>query len=362
MIQDVGQRGRRSSRGERLRSAGRGPRPAMAPVLEHLEGRRLLSFYTGPTANRPVLSQAGLFQIQVAGSGVVKVHPAANGGIDLSVFGTTADSTVTITQIRPRWHFANQFLPIRKLTVTSGQLGALNAPQVELTGTMTPLNNPVADLTLGKVGPSARVDVNGSVGVMTVAAINLGPTGHVAIAGALNTADLTDSMTVGSLTIDGGRFVVGQDSLAPIVVTGNMTISHDGLFGIGRDLDGSLSVSGNLVLDTGGQLAVGRNASDLTVTGNLIVNPSGSGIVVGGALAGITIDGYFQGQGGMAAPQFFDLGVGQTLDGLTILGANASLDGLINANIRAGSTISGENIVYGQVNSTIQPNTPPPAT
>jgi hypothetical protein len=182
------------------------------------------------------------------------------------------------------------------------------------------------------------------------------------ISGALNTADLTSSMTIGGMTIDGGRFVVGQDSLAPILVTGNMTISRDGVFGIGRDLDGSLSVRGNLELDTGGQLFVGRNASDVTVTGNLIVNPSGSGIVVGGALASVTVDGFFQGQGGTAAPKFFDLGVGQTLNGLTILGANASLDGLINANIRAGSSISGVNIVYGQVNSTIQPNTPPPAT
>ena len=105
------------------------------------------------------------------------------------------------------------------------------------------------------------------------------------ISGQLNTNDLTGSMTIGSFNIDGGRFVIGDDSIAPIAVTGNMTISHDGLFSVGRDLDGSLSVNGNLELDTGGQIFVGRNLCDLTVNGNLIVNPTGSGIVVNGALS-----------------------------------------------------------------------------
>jgi len=37
------------------------------PILEALEARELLSFYNGPSANRPVISSAGLFQIQVSG-------------------------------------------------------------------------------------------------------------------------------------------------------------------------------------------------------------------------------------------------------------------------------------------------------
>jgi hypothetical protein len=168
-------------------------------------------------------------------------------------------------------------------------------------------------------------------------------------------------MMIGGMTIDGGRFAIGQDSLAPITITGNMTISHNGTFSVGRDLDGELQVNGNLKLDTGGQLFVGRNLSSLTVTGNVIVNPAGSGIVVVGTLGGVTVDGIFQGQGGTAAPTFFDLGVGLNLNGLTILGGNKSLNGLINANIRAGGSISGVDIVFGSVNSTIQPNTPLPA-
>jgi hypothetical protein len=342
------------------RSRPRGRRHAIAPAFEYLEGRQLLSSFTGPSRVRPVHSSAGDFLIQVGGSGLVKVHPAGHGAIDLVAFGTTAETTITVTLVRPRWHFAGQLLPIRTLTVTSGQLGGLDAAPVELVGTMTPLNNTVANLVLGEIGPKARVDIDGSVGDMTASAIDLGPTGHVVVSGALNTADLTGSMQIGGLTIDGGRFVIGQDSLAPISVAGNMTISHNGIFSVGRDLDGSLQVNGNLTLDSGGQLFVGRNLSNLTVTGNLRVNPTGSGIVVDGALGGVTVDGTFQGQGGTAAPTFFDLGVGLNLTGLTILGGNKSLNGLINSNIRAGGTISGVDIAYGTVNSTIQPNTPLP--
>jgi hypothetical protein len=307
-----------------------------------------------------VHARAGDFLIQVGGPGLVKVHPTAHGAIDLSAFGTTSDSTITITLVRARWHAPGQLLPIHKLTVTSGQLGSLIAAPVELTGAMTRLNNTVSNLELGELGPGARVDINGSVGKMTVSSVDLGPKGHVLIAGALNTSDVTDSMTIGGMTIDGGRFAIGQDSLAPISVTGNMTISRNGVFSVGRDLDGSLSVSGNLELDSGGQLFVGRNLKELNVTGNVIVNPTGSGIVVNGELAGVTVQGSFQGQGGTAAPTFFDLGVGLNLNGLTINGADMNQNGLINANIRAGGSISGVEIIYGKVYSTIQPNTPPP--
>ena len=284
----------------------------------------------------------------------------AHGAIGLSAFGTTTDSTITVSLVRPRWHAAAELLPIHSLTVTSGLLGGLDASAAELTGAMTPLNNTVSTLELGGIGPGAQIVVNGSVSEMTVALVDLGPSGRVVISGALNTADLAGPMTIGGITIDGGRFVIGQDSLAPISVTGNMDISQDGLFSVGRDLDGGLTVNGNLELDTGGQLMVGRNLSDLTVNGNVIVNPTGSGIVVNGALNGLTVNGIFQGQGGTSAPTFFDLGVGLNFTGLTINGGNKAQNGLINANIRAGGSISGVDIAYGTVNSTIQPFTPPP--
>ena len=335
-------------------------RSKWAPTLEPLEGRRLLSFYTGPSAVRNIIASGGVFQIQVEGPGLIKVHPAAKGAIDLSAFGTNPDTTLSISQVRPRYHFASQLLSIHKLTVTSGQLGGLDASAAQLTGIMTPLTNTMAKFTLGQLGPRAQVHIVGSVGEMTVSNINLGPTGVVSISGGLNTAQLTGSMTIGSINLEGGRFLIGQDSVAPILIQDSMTISQDGLFSVGRDLDGSLTVNGNLELDSGGQLMVGRNLANLTVNGNVIVNPSGSGIVVNGVLGGVVVAGIFEGQGGTATPTAFDLGVGLNLNGLTIVGGNTSLNGLINANIRAGGSISGVNIVYGTVNSTIQPNTPPP--
>jgi hypothetical protein len=336
-------------------------RRALAPALEPLEGRLMLSaFFTGPSANRPVHSNGGAFLIQVSGPGVVKVRPAGRSGIDLRAFGTTDATTLNITQIRPRWHFPSQLLVLHEVRITSGQLGGLNAGVAELSGKMTTINNTLNTLELGEIGPNAQIDVNGNVGTMSVSQVDLGPTGSVVVSGAVNTDDLSGSMTIGGLTIDGGRLVIGQDSFAPIVVTDNMTISHNGLFSVGRDLDGSLTVDGNLELDSGGQLFVGRNLSGLRVNGDLIVNPSGSGIVVNGALNGVSVTGIFQGQGGTSAPTFFDLGVGLNLSGLTISGANLSQNGLINANIRAGGSITGVDIAYGNVNSTIQPNTPPP--
>jgi hypothetical protein len=307
-----------------------------------------------------VVSPAGAFLVQVSGSGVVKVHPAAQGAIDLTAYGTTAATTITITQTRSRLHFPNQLLSIHNLIVKSGQLGSLEAAPAELTGRMTPLTNSVDTLDLGALGPKAQVDINGSVGTMSVSSIDLGPTGHVEILGDLNSFDQLGPMTIGAINLDGGRFEIGRDSLESIAIAGDMTVTHDGQFAIGRDQNGSFTVNGSLRLQSGGQVRVGRNLGSLTVNGNLIVNPSGSGIAVNGALDGLTVNGFFQGQGGTTAPSAIDLGVGLNLSNLTILGAVPGQGGLINANIRAGGTISNVNIAYGSLDSTIRPNSPPP--
>ena len=55
-----------------------------------------------------------------------------------------------------------------------------------------------------------------------------------------------------------------------------------------------------------------------------------------GVLGDMVVEGLFQGQGGTAAPTFFDLGVGLTINGFSILGGNTAQNSLINANIRAG--------------------------
>jgi hypothetical protein len=337
------------------------------PILEALEARELLSFFNGPSANRPVISSAGLFQIQVSGPGVVNVRPAAQGMIDVIAYGTTAGTILNITQTQPRFHFPNQFLLIHNLIVRSGQLGGLEAAPAELKGRITPLANAVSTLDLGALGPKSQVEINGNVTAMNLGSVALGPTGHVAIAGDLTPGSSSSQsspatlggVTIGTMSLDGGRFAIGRDALEPVTIQGDLTILHNGQLAIGRDATSPLTVNGSVQLNSGGQIFIGRNLDNLAVGGNLLVSPSGSGIAIGGALNGLTVGGYFQGQGGTSAPSVFDLGVGLNLNNLTILGGVPGQGGLINANIRAGGSISNVNIVYGSVNSTIQPNTPP---
>ena len=125
-------------------------------ALECLEGRQLLSVYTGPSTVRRVQSSGGTFSIAVSGPGAIKENFAGRSGIDLSAFGTTSATTITITQIRPRWHFPSQYLGLSKVKITSGQLGGLDAGFCELNGKMTPLNNTMSTLELGTMAPRLR--------------------------------------------------------------------------------------------------------------------------------------------------------------------------------------------------------------
>ena len=49
-----------------------------APALEALEHRRLLSGYTGPSRNLPVLAPSGAYMIQVSGPGAYGLDPVAS--------------------------------------------------------------------------------------------------------------------------------------------------------------------------------------------------------------------------------------------------------------------------------------------
>jgi hypothetical protein len=338
-----------------------------APGIEPLETRQLLSFYTGPSANRPVLARGGAFLVQVTGPGLVKVHQAGHGSIELVAFGTDTTSTITISQTQPRYHYSNRLLAIRKLVIVSGQLNTLDAPAAELTGKMSALTLPLNTLDLGALGPQGQIDVSGGVEDFDVNTVDLGPTGHVNLTAGPDNSGTAQSFTVGTMTLDGSQFEIGGDAGATLSIVGNLTASRDGELSVGRDALGGITVGGSVELDSGGQINIGRNVSSLFINGNLIVSPtspgvpSGSGISIGGALSNFVVGGYFQGQGGKATPTAFDLGVGLSITGLTIQGGLSGVGGLINANIRAGNSISDVSIPYGSVNSTIQPNTPPPS-
>ena len=321
------------------------------PVVEPLEGRQLLALFTGFSHVRNIPTNSGVYSLQIDGPGVLKTQPAGGGSFDVKVLGTTDASTLTITQVRPRLHVANNLMSIDNLTIRSRQIGGILAGPVELDGAMSPLSSSVGTLEFGALGPGAQIDVNGRVGTMDVGSVNLGPGGHVAITGDLNGAfqslgqsSTTTGMTIASMNLDGGQFVIGGDSLEPISIAGDLSLSHNGLFAIGRDQTGTLSVGGSVIIDSGGQLSVGRNLAALTVGGNVQIDPGASGIVVGGDLDAMSVGGYLRGQGSATA---IDLGVGLNLNGLTVLGGGANQGGIQSANINVGKSISNLDVLHG---------------
>lgn len=335
-------------------------RPARArhgttkPVLESLEGRQLLALFTGFSHVRNIPTNSGVYSLQINGRGVLKTQPAGGGSFDVKVLGTTNASTLTITQVRPRFHAANKLMSIDNLIIRSGQIGSILASPVELDGAMTLLSSSVGTLKFGALGPGAQIDVNGSVGTMDVGSVNLDPGGHVVITGDLNGAfqslgqssTTATGMTIASMNLDGGQFVIGGDSLEPITIAGDLSLSHNGLFAIGRDQTETLSVGGSVIIDAGGQLRVGRNLlAALTVGGNVLIGPGASGIVVEGDLDAVNVDGYFSGQGSATA---IDLSVGLNLNRLTVQG-NGSVNpgGIQSANINVGKNISELDVSHG---------------
>jgi len=324
------------------------------PVLESLEGRQLLALFTGFSHVRHIPTNSGVYSLQIGGPGVLKTQPAGRGSFDVKVLGTTDTSTLTITQVRPRFHVANNLMSIDKLIIRSGQIGSIQAGPVELDGAMTPINSDVGTLKFGALGPGAQINVNGSVGTMDVGSVNLGPGGHVVTTGDVNgsfqslspSSTTTTAMTIANMNLDGGQFTIGRDSLGPISIAGDLSLSHNGLFAIGPDQTGTLSVGGSVIIDSGGQLNVGGNLAALTVGGNVLVNPGASGIVVGGDLDAMNVGGYFRGQGSTTA---IDLGVGLNLNSLTVEGGGTSTSpgGIQSANINVGKNISDLDVSHG---------------
>ena len=213
--------------------------------------------------------------MELTGGGVLKTMPAGGGAISLNVLGTTGSSTLTITQVRPRFHLPNRPLVVRNLNIKSGEIGNIIAAPVVLNGVMSPLVGGLSTFDVGALGPRAQVSIGGSVGSMSVGAVDLGPGGSVVIAGDLNGAGGNGSMTVDTMNIDGGQFIIGRDSMASITVAGDMHLSHNGLFAVGRDQLGAFSIDGSLLIDNGGVFQIGRNFSSLTVNGNIQVAPHG---------------------------------------------------------------------------------------
>ncbi|WP_148593838.1 hypothetical protein [Aquisphaera giovannonii] len=327
-----------------------------------------MTVFTGFSHVRHVATRQGVYSLSLDGPGVLKTSPAGRGAFDVTLLGTSQSSKLTIGLVRPRFHTEVGLMSVRNLAVRTGQIGDIVADVASLGGRLTPLTSSVNTLDFGALGRAAQIDVAGSVASMRLGSIDLGPTGHVVIAGDVNggavdqalssssssTAKVTPAMTVQTFRLDGGRFLIGRDSSAPIVVNGDMALSHNGLFSVGRDQGALMTVHGSLVLDTGGVISVGRNLTSIKVDGDLLVNPTSSGIQVGGDLGvrdtGLTVGGFFRGQGSASA---IDLSVGLNLNGLTILGGAPNQGGLRSANISVGKNLNDLNVQHGIFDSYI---------
>ncbi len=272
--------------------------------------------------------------MQIDGPGVLKTQPAGHGSFDVIVLGTTDASTLTITQVRPRFHVANGPMSIDNLTIRSGQIGSILASPVELDGALSPLSSDVGTLDFGALGPGARIDVNGGVSTMNVGSV--GSSARIDVSGGVST------MNVGSV-----------GSSAQIDVNGSVGTMDVGSVGSSAQIDVNGSVGtmdvGSVNLGPGGHVVIAGDLNSLTVTGNLLVNPGSGGIVVGGNLNGLTVNGFFQGQGTSA----IDLSVGLDLTNFTVLGGGSNLGGVRSANIAVGKDIAGLDIQHGIFNSLI---------
>ncbi|MFO0891646.1 MAG: hypothetical protein U0790_21185 [Isosphaeraceae bacterium] len=295
---------------------------------------------------RNVPSRSGVFSLALDGPGILKTTPAGNGAFNVRVLGTTEDSTLTIAQVRPRYHAVSGLLPIRNISIQSGEIGGINAGAVLLNGSMTPLDSSPSLISFGALGPNAQIDVRGSVGAMAFGEVALGPGGHVVIAGDLTGTGSSGGagLSVGEMTLQAGQFVIGRDALAPVAIAGDVRLSENGLFSVGRDLAGTLDVGGSVVLDAGGEILVGRNLGGMTVNGDVLVNPQAAGILVNGNMGRTRINGIFRGQG---SPSNIDLAVGLNLNGLEVVGGTANQGSIQDANISVGKSLSGLNAAHG---------------
>jgi hypothetical protein len=312
-----------------------------------MEGRQLLSVYTGFSSVRPIVTKSAVYQIAVTGGGFVETRAEAPGIVDIKLVGSTPSSTLSVNLVRSRGHFTNGVLGIGRLVVRSGQLGAIQALNTaDLLGPVSPLNNAVQTIQLDAIGPNANLDVQGSLGSLQVArGILLGPNGSIHVAG-----NLAGPLQVGGpVILNGGSITVGNDVTGPVNIAGDLNVNSNGVFSVGRDLANGIVVGGNLILDSGGNLTVGRTLGSLTVNGDVTVKPTGGAISVGGDMNGLTVNGAFQGKGNSNA----DLNVGLNLHNLTVLGGGANQGGLQKANINVGKQIVGLNVPHGIFDSLI---------
>ena len=132
-------------------------------------------------------------------------------------------------------------------------------------------------------------------------------TGGVTQMGAGTTTLTSNNTYTGATTVSGGTLLVEGDQSA---ATGATTVQNGGTLG------GSGIIGGDVTVANGGTLSPGNSPGTLTVNGNLTLN------------AGATLD-YQLGQAGT---------VGGSLNDLTVVHGNLTLDGTLNVSTTPGGT------------------------
>ncbi len=338
-------------RDERRRS--RRPSKVSSPAVESLEARQLLSFYTGPTASRPVFVNRSASTISVIGGGFETVRQLRNGQVAITLYGTSQSSTLSITSQTGRPHFKVASLQVAEIKVKTGLLGSIQAGEADLVGSVTPLNNAVSTLQFNSVGPNSRIDVNGGVTSLDVGVVDLGPTGHIHVGG------LTGASSLGSVTLDGGQFTIDSD-VSGTLALGGLTVQGAGQFSIGQNVSGSLQNSGTLnLLGPNARLHIGALTGpssslgsvtldggqftiDQDVTGTLTV--SGMTLQRGGQLfIGHDLSGSLQDNGDLTLNTNGRIMIGHNLGNLNV-GQMLNLSGgsfLVGNDVTGSLTVGG---------------------
>ncbi|HEX8202650.1 MAG TPA: hypothetical protein VF590_19390, partial [Isosphaeraceae bacterium] len=356
----TGNWGRRPNPPRSATSSGSRRRATPTLGFDCLEGRVLLQGDPTTMPEQPPLIpttrmvQAGgaIYTIAVQGQGFVKAHPIGRGQIGVNLFGTTPSSTVTVTLTRANPRFTNSHLPIGKLVVRSGQLGAFQAADAaDLNGRMSPLRGTVTSLQFNALGPAAQIDVQGNLGTLLVSqGVNLGSSGRIHVSG-----DVTGGVSVGDeVVLDGAEVLFDRDVAGAIGVGGDLTASNGSVLAVGRDVRGSLTVAGDLTLGGGSTLLVGRDLGTLGVTGDLSTAAGGQ-IRVGGNLNMLTVTGTFRGALDSPGrdPQARDLFVGLNLNQFQVLGGGFNQPGVDRVDVEVGKNIQGLDVPHGIFNSFI---------
>jgi hypothetical protein len=357
MRRDNGQQRRRS--GVSSASQGARTRPSSSPAVESLEDRQLLSIYLGPTKSRPLFSGHAFYHITLTGPGFQTVSSLGSGihriiGINLT--GTTSQSQLNITLQSTRSGFGTQNTALRigRITVQSGQLGAINAASTaNLIGAITPLKGGIQTFAFNSLSKNAQVNVLGDVGTFQVGSADLSANGLVHIGGGV-----TGQFNVGSLHVDGGKVLI--DHSAAGLSLGALRVEHSGQFLIGGDVTGTSSL-GAVDLNGGRFLISHDVASGAAVTaGSLTIENAGQ-FVVGNNLnsvlqvAGsekILSNGIFQvgkSLGGLSVGQDLTLDSGRLLVGQDVLGPITVASGI---NLSHNASLSVTRDVVGAMNVT----------